>query len=312
MKKYQDGTISHKEELLLEEFDSRLLYKREKEVFNSPQHKRHTGQRLRNSINDSVSRGGAFRWAAWGKIAASMIILFGLGLSIYLKWNTPAKTPPITILEKSTDWGQKLSLTLTDGTEIRLNAGSTIKFPEKFTGDTREVELTGEAFFNVARNPKKPFIIKSDAIRTTVLGTSFNIHTFPENEEITITVATGKVKVASDSSAVFLGPDEQGVFDKKSNRISRRKTDIKNFIQWKDGIIHFKDTSLLQVTKVLEAWYGVTFVFAEEKLKNCHLTAIYNNEILSVVLESIQYTKKGLQYEYLEDNKILIKGRCTD
>ncbi|RNL82271.1 FecR family protein [Sinomicrobium pectinilyticum] len=312
MKKYQDGTISHKEELLLEEFDGHLLYKREKEVFNNPQHKKRIGRRLGNSINDSISRSNTLHWTAPGKIAASVIILLGLGLSIYLKWNTPAKTLPITILEKSTDWGQKLSLTLTDGTEVRLNSGSTIKFPERFTGNTREVELTGEAFFNVARNPKKPFIIKSDEIRTTVLGTSFNINTFPENEEITVTVATGKVKVASDSNAVFLGPEEQGVFDKKSNRISRRKTDIRNFIQWKDGIIHFEDTSLFQVSKVLGAWYGVTFVFAEEELKNCHLTAIYNNEILSVVLESIKYAKKGLQYEYLDDNKVLIKGRCTD
>lgn len=312
MKKYQDGTLNHREELLLEEFDSRLLHRREQGVFHNPQHKRRTGQKLQRAIRNSIARRSILRRIAWGKVAASAVILLGIGFSLYLKWNTPAQTHPVTLLEKHTDWGQKLSLTLSDGTEVRLNSGSTLKFPERFTGNIRKVELSGEAFFNVSKNPERPFVITSGEVRTTVLGTSFNINTFPDSPAVTVTVATGKVKVASGQHAVFLGPDEQGVFDKTTNRISRKKTDISNFIQWKDGIIRFEDTSLSEVTKVLEAWYGVTFVFAEEKLKNCHLTAIYNNEILSVVLESIKYAKKGLQYEYLEDHKILIKGRCTD
>ncbi|MGS2738321.1 FecR family protein [Sinomicrobium sp. M5D2P17] len=312
MEKYLNGTITRREEMLLEEFDSALLSKNKKKVFKDARHRKFTRQKLLRSINKRDKQTRGLRRARWGKIAAAAALILSMGHFMYKAWNNKPREQPVTQLVKTTEWGQKLSLTLTDGTEVRLNSGSTIKFPERFTGQSREVELTGEAFFNVAKNPDKPFIIKSNEVHTTVLGTSFNINTYPDNPEITVTVATGKVKVASQDREVLLGPNEQGVFDRKSNRISKGKIDITNFIQWKDGIIHFEDTSLLKVVQVLECWYGVTFGFENEAIKNCHLTATYDNEILSVVLESIVYAKKGLHYQYLDDNKILIKGKCSD
>lgn len=315
MKKYLNGTITKREETLLEQFDSSLLSKNKKRVFNDANDKKRIKQRLSSAINDQTINSQKKERPSlnWGGIAASVVLILSLGYLAYHKvLNNKPEEQPMARIVKTTDWGQKLSLTLADGTEVRLNSGSTIEFPERFTGHTREIELTGEAFFNVARNPDKPFIIRSGEVHTTVLGTSFNINTYPENREITVTVATGKVRLASKDTEVFLTPNEQGVFDKRSNRISKEETDTATFLQWKDGIIYFEDTSLAKVAESLERWYGVTFVFENEKAKNCHLTATYDNEVLLAVLESIVHTKKGLQYEYLEDNKILIKGKCTD
>lgn len=315
MKKYLKGTITKKEETLLEQFDSSLLSKNEEKVFRDASDKKRIKHGLSGEINKQTanSRKGKKTFLNRMGIAASVVLLLGLGYISYHKiWNDKTEIQPVARIVKTTDWGQKLSLTLTDGTEVRLNSGSTIEFPERFTGHVREVELTGEAFFNVAKNPDKPFIIRSGDVHTTVLGTSFNINTYPDSGEITVTVATGEVRVASKDNKVFLNPNEQGVFDKASRRISKEKIDIATVLQWKDGILHFKDTTLAQVAASLERWYGVTFVFENEKTKDCHLTATYDNEVLPAVLESIVHTKKGLQYKYLEDRKILIKGKCTD
>ncbi|UGU17637.1 FecR domain-containing protein [Sinomicrobium kalidii] len=315
MKKYLNGTITKREETLLEQFDSSLLSKNEKKVFKDANDKKRIQQRLSGAINNQIINGRKKERLLlnWRGIAASVVLILGLGYISYHKvLNNKPEEQPVPRVVKTTDWGQKLNLTLADGTKVRLNSGSTIKFPERFTGGTREVELTGEAFFNVAKNPDKPFVIRSGEVNTTVLGTSFNVNTYPDHREITVTVATGKVRVASKNKEVFLAPNEQGIFDKKSNHISKEKIDIATALQWKDGIIHFEDTTLAGVAESLERWYGVTFVFENEKIKDCHLTATYDNEVLAAVLESIVHTKKGLQYEYLEDNNILIKGRCTD
>lgn len=307
MEKYLNGTITKKEEALLELFDIDLLSKNHSNIAHGPAHKKRVAQKLAQRTNRPERV--IYRWA---KVAASIALLIGVAYTVHVNTRVEEKIEPIVELTKTTKWGQKLNITLADGTQIRLNSGSTITYPDRFEGAVREVVLEGEAFFDVAKNPNKPFVIKSGEVLTTVLGTSFNINTYADSEQIAVTVATGKVKVASQENEIHLGPNEQGVFDKKTKTISKKVTDITTFLNWKDGVIHFEDTSLASVAESLERWYGVTFVFENGNLRNCHVTATYSNELLSAVLESIAYAKKGLHYEFLENNTILIKGRCTD
>ncbi|MBW8243882.1 FecR domain-containing protein [Muricauda oceani] len=309
MKKYLNGTITKEEEALLEAFDHKLLSENHQNVFKNTRHKATIGQKLAKGINTSKTRGPFMQWS---RIAASLILLMGLSYFVYNYAGQEEAIEPNVMLTKTTEWGQKLNLVLADGTEVYLNSGSTIKFPKRFEGDTRSVELDGEAFFDVAENPNKPFIIRSGEVETTVLGTSFNVNTYEESEQVAVTVATGKVKVVSGESEVLLLPNEQGVFDKKSKSISKKKIDIAAFLHWKDGIIHFEDAELSEVLETLERWYGVSFVVDNENIGDCHLTASYNNERLSAVLESIIYAKKGLQYQFLNNKKIELKGKCTD
>ncbi len=292
----------------MEKFDGHLLSRNHKKVFRSNEHKEHVKEQIARRIKGEPKRGTS----RWVSVAATIMLLLGLGYLTYKRYDAVPPVEPIVEIVKTTEWGKKLTLTLPDGSEVRLNSGSTLKFPERFEGDVREVELSGEAFFEVTKNSDKPFIIKSDEVNTTVLGTSFNVNTYPENQQISVTVATGRVKVASRESEVFLGPNEQGVFDKDTKSISKEKIDIASFMYWKDGIIHFEDVELSNVLESLERWYGVTFVMDNHNIGGCHITATYDNDALSEVLESIVYAKKGLHYEFLEDKKILIQGACTD
>ncbi|NDV17038.1 DUF4974 domain-containing protein [Muricauda sp. TY007] len=308
MKKYLNGTITKKEESILEEFDHRLLSRNHQSVFKNPKHKKKIGQKLIRDINTSKRR----PILKWSGVAASLALLIGLGYMAYTFTQHKEVLKPIVQITKSTDWGQKLNLVLADGTEVYLNSGSTIKFPKLFEADKRVVELDGEAFFDVAENLDKPFIIKSGEVETTVLGTSFNVNTYSESNQVAVTVATGKVKVASKEKEIFLMPNEQGVFDKQSKSISKKKIDIAALLHWKDGVIHFEDAELSEVLETLERWYGVTFLVDNKNIGECHLTASYNNERLSAILESIVYAKKGISYEFLNSKKIQLKGKCTD
>lgn len=309
MKKYLDGTITKKEESRLEEFDMNLLSKNHQNIFKNSRHKKNVGQKLSKSINPYQRKKTVSKWIG---MAASIVLLVGLGyVASTFIYQKEVKNPVVTFT-KTTKWGQKLNLVLADGTEVYLNAGSSIKYPQRFEGDTREVELVGEAFFDVAKNPDKPFIIKSGEVKTTVLGTSFNVNTYPDSHQIAVTVASGKVKVASQEHEVLLMPNEQGVFDRKSKSISKEKIDIATSLHWKEGIIHFEDVALSEVLQTLERWYGVSFVVDNNNIGNCHITATYDNERLSAVLESIVYTKKGLEYQFLDKNQIQFNGKCTD
>ncbi len=309
MKKYLNGTITRKEESLLEEFDLNLLSKNHQNIFKNNRHRKNVGQKFAKGIHRSQRKKTISKLT---KVAASLTLLIGLGYFVHTIVDEKEEMQPIVEVTKSTKWGQKLNLVLADGTEVYLNSGSSIKYPQRFEGDTREVELEGEAFFDVAKNPEKPFIIKSGEVETTVLGTSFNVNTYPEFHQIAVTVATGKVKVASQEHEVLLMPNEQGVFDRKSKSISKKKIDVTSFLHWKDGIIHFEDVELSEVLESLERWYGVTFMVDNKNMGDCHITATYDNERLSAVLESIVYAKKGLRYQFLDKNQIQLKGKCTD
>lgn len=309
MEKYLNGTITKKEEILLEKYDSRLLEKNEPATFRTVDHKKQLKLKLFKTINGHRKTNAPKRWTA---IAASLIIIISLGFLMYNFSNTQKVESLKNDIVKTTDWGQKMNVTLSDGTKVKLNSGSTIQFPQNFNGGTRQVELVGEAFFDVTENKDKPFMIQSGDIKTTVLGTSFNINAYSDDDEIAVTLASGKVKVVSNDKTIFLHPNEQAVFNKKAQTLNSQKVKLNRYIDWKNGIIHITDATLQEAAEVIERWYGVTLIFENQNLANCHITATYDNQTLATVLESMKYTKKGLDYEYLEVKKILMKGNCTD
>ncbi len=309
MQKYLDGTITETEERRLERFEGILISKNEKNDFNGESHKANVKQNLSRIIRKNDMARPLYKWL---RIAASWALIIGLGIAAY-NWSNQVDPPkPIAEIIEHTDWGQKLNVTLSDGTKVVLNSGSTIRFPERFEGDSREVELVGEAFFDVVKNKDKPFLVRTTDLTTVVLGTSFNINAYPDKEEIAVTLASGKVKIASADSIVLINPNEQAVFNNLNKTIRTSQVQINPYIDWKNGIIHINDATLAETAEILERWYGVDFVFENEKLENCHITATYDNQTLATVLESIKHVKKGIEYKYLEDNSILFTGSCSD
>lgn len=164
--------------------------------------------------------------------------------------------------------GQQRKLVLPDGTRVTLNAGSSISYPQEFEEDVRKVSLSGEAFFDVKRNEKQPFVIKTGDVVTKVLGTSFNISAYPENKAVQVAVVSGKVKVnaqigSEDQNAcVFLSKSEMATFQKEAGELIVSTYDEKEQIGWKDGMLYFQKSDFHSTILKLERWYGVKFEVA--------------------------------------------------
>lgn len=244
---------------------------------------------------------------------ASIVLLIAVAAYFFL-----AIDPGPSMITKITQKGQKANIVLSDGTTIRLNAESALVYPEVFDETSRQVTLAGEAFFEVTENPVKPFIIRSGDLKTTVLGTSFNIHAYPGDTSIAVTVASGKVKVESfpdnesdntleEGRGVLLIPNQKATYNITSNNINTTKVDASHFTAWKDGIIRFDDIPLKQAAQILERWFNVTITFENEDIGDCFMKGKYINENLVNILESIKYVKK-IEYSFQNKNQVFISG----
>lgn len=200
--------------------------------------------------------------------------------------------------------GQRSTIVLADGSTVWLNAESKLRYPDKFSGGVRQVYLEGEAFFDVTKNPQVPFVIHlSDGI-VRVVGTSFNIKAFKNENKVETSVVTGKVafiakgkNVSSKGDSVLITPNLKAVYFKESKELIQLSTDSNEDKAWIDGTLIFKSTSFNEITKVLERTFGKKIVFDNEGLKACKLTATFANTSLDEVLELLSKTK---DYTYKE------------
>ncbi|MFS4456138.1 FecR family protein [Maribacter sp. 2304DJ31-5] len=267
-------------------------------------------------IEGRQKKSGYSLWRPWYGIVASFLVLLGISVGFLLQTPEKIEVKQPLLLTQTSLSGQKTDIVLSDGTKIRLNSGSTLVFPDSFGNmASREVTLIGEAFFDVTPNPSKPFIINSGELVTKVLGTSFNISAYPENNLSMVTVATGEVEVTPKFDAadgVIITPNEQAVFNKDNENMQTRKVAMDRYLNWKNGIIQFEDETLGRVAEVLERWYGVHIAMENKALAECHITATYDNARLSVILKSIVYAKKNMEYTYLSEKEVLLKGSCGD
>nr|WP_295927968.1 FecR domain-containing protein [uncultured Dyadobacter sp.] len=173
-----------------------------------------------------------------------------------------------TPVEQKAANGQQRKVVLPDGTRVTLNAGSSISYPKAFSSDIRRVELTGEAFFDVTRNERAPFVIHTGDVTTRVLGTSFNIRAYPENNAVQVAVVEGKVKVnakigsVDHDASVCLTKSEMATFQKEAGELIVGTYDEKEQIGWKDGMLYFQKADFESTIIRLERWYGVRFEVA--------------------------------------------------
>ncbi|WP_276167341.1 FecR family protein [Zobellia alginiliquefaciens] len=310
LNKYLNKSIEPEEEEALEEFDQRMLGNYfSQEEWNAKNSNGVYQSILRNLPKDKkVSRSFFIPL----KIAVSVTLLFGLGSIAYHILDQKQIDYSNVEMVRITEYGQKSEITLSDGTKVRLNSGSKLTFPRKFNDGSREVELVGEAFFEVTKNQKMKFIVKSGGISTTVWGTSFNVNAYPENEELAVTVVTGKVQVNSKDVKVFLEPGQQGVYNKKLDDILKKQVDTTSSLGWKDGILRFENATLGEVARKLSRWYGVKVEFDTQAIKECQFSGIFNKENLQTVLEGVIFVEEGLTYKRNGANTIVLAGKCSN
>jgi transmembrane sensor len=204
---------------------------------------------------------------------------------------------------------------LPDGTKVKLNHGSKLTYPEEFSGETREVSLTGEAFFNVTPNPGRPFIIKTNDASIKVLGTSFNVYAYNESSTVEVIVKTGKVELfkpdLSEKAAVgkvLLLPGEKGTFDKLNKTVAKEATYSPNNLSWFTHEIEFKYTRLSDVFQTLKRAYNLQITIEEGVDLGQELNATFSQQQPDYIMEVIAMTQ-NLKLKKQANNQYIIQKK---
>lgn len=228
---------------------------------------------LHQQINEPKKNG--FRINEILKIAAIVIFAIGagwLGHSVYSEISINNSQAEQKTIEASK--GQIKEIFLADGTHVWLNSDSRLSFPNHFSETTREVELSGEAFFEVTASEKKPFLVKTGNHMVKVTGTRFNICEYPESKIIETTLEEGKVKIISGNFFKDLLPGEQSSFHTESAEIRISKTDLEIYTVWKEGRYDFNNEPVGKIFQIIERWWDVKINYPVETLKNERISGV--------------------------------------
>lgn len=247
----------------------------------------------------------------WRVYVTAACLLFVCGIGSYMALYTNVFNQRQQFIH--TGYGQQQTITLSDGSTVWLSAQSTLSYPLTFSEDSRVVTLSGEAFFDVRRDTKAPFIVKTNQLQTTVLGTSFNIQAYPEENQEQVTVVTGKVEVKPNSNhpGVELLPTEQGVYSLVTNILAKKKVHVASYTSWQDNVISLNGNTLEETTEILGRWYDVTFEFEDEIMKNCTLNGQFKNSRFTDLLENIQFLT-GINYRITSKNVVILSGNSCN
>ena len=229
------------------------------------EHAAHGTQNVRKPLFRSINRKNWYQYAAiW------LVMMIGVGLyTLTHRQQEIVENPHIAIRELINPRGQRSRVLLPDGSEVFLAADSKLTFPEKFAAGSRELKLEGSAFFEVTKNPNRPFIIHTGTIQTKVLGTSFKIEAV-KGQPVKVAVATGKVRVddflkTGTKALAVLMPGQMLSYDQHLPRVE--DTDIAELQSWKKARLNFHNQSLQEITTELERWYDVRIHY-EQSLKS--------------------------------------------
>jgi transmembrane sensor len=243
------------------------------------------------------------QWRLWfSRVAASLVLLVGIGLVVY-RLGSSGTPQPLRYLTHITAPGQTATLSMPDGSTVRLNEASRIEYPAEFTAQAeREVRLSGEAFFEVAKDAHKPFVIQTGATTIRVLGTAFNVRENRHDTSVTVAVREGRVAFASQQDTlrtnILLQRGEVGVW--KSRRMQQvNATQPENYLSWYNGRLLFRNTPLNEVIQQLTSIYDVPIELKNPELASLRFTANMKREALPEVMEQVAlslnlgYTQKG-------------------
>lgn len=188
--------------------------------------------------------------------------------------------------------GKTYQVLLSDGTRIWLNSETELTYPTHFAGNQRKVTLVGEAYFEVAKNKEKPFIVNANGMEVRVLGTSFNVSCYTSDGTFSTTLVEGSVAIkAASNKTTTLAPSEQFTFSKEKNETTVRIVNTELFTSWMDGKYIFKDATLDEIIRKLQRWYDFSVRYEDENLKhNRYSLEIDRNTKLDQLLEVISYT----------------------
>ncbi|MBB4801637.1 ferric-dicitrate binding protein FerR (iron transport regulator) [Flavobacterium nitrogenifigens] len=248
-------------------------------------------------------------------VAASIALLIALGNTLFFKQKaiptiTP-ETPAVVAQNTLIDFSGKQLVHLPDGSTVLLNDNSTLKYDQNaFNSKTREVTLTGEAFFDIKHNQEKPFIVHTGKIQTKVLGTAFNINAKNSSNNIEVTVARGKVQVG-DTEKIYgvITPNQQIKVNKSTLSFEQNNVSAAIVTEWKSNYLILDDLNMAEAASLIAQKYKVQILISNDKIKNCRITASFlNEEDLDHVLKVISSVIET-EYHYNKAGAVILDGK---
>ena len=198
--------------------------------------------------------------------------------------------------------GGTYTVELCDGTKVYLNSGTTLEFPSRFDGKVRSVILKGEAYFDVARNVSKPFVVEVDEMKVKVLGTSFNVKSYVDEPGVYTTLVEGSVAILRDGQPEKkIKPGEQAYYNKGVGTLSIAEVDVNEFTSWKDGVFYFKDIALEEILRIVSRWYDLEVFYMNQGAKS----VIYSGKL--PMYSSVEDVLR--KFEISGDVRFELKGR---
>jgi transmembrane sensor len=311
IEKYKGGGCSSQEKELLENYLESFQNNSNEWIENEMGNHRIVNEKIYSEVMKNINKekkhyfGKAFFSPVLLKRVASIIFFLIIGSSIlYVFGIFHQKTDSVVWYEKVTSSGEKSIITFSDGSIITLNADSKLRYPAQFDDVSREVYLEGEAFFEVHHDTSHPFIVHSENLSTTVLGTIFNVSAYHENKTIVVSLLGGKVKVLrsvkenTDEIGV-LKPKEQLLYNKEKNLSSFGQFDSLEVVGWRDNIYKFDNDPLGEVLTQLERAFGVKFILNNQSILAQKITTKFEKKSIQTVAEVIK-SLTGLNYKIIK------------
>jgi ferric-dicitrate binding protein FerR (iron transport regulator) len=245
-------------------------------------------------------------WQYSRRIAATLTIGFIVVFFSYLGYKQLSHTQTARIV---TDAAQKSEVVLADGTRVWINKNSTFSYPQSFDGTIREVFLDGEAYFEVAKDHRKPFVIHASGSVTRVVGTAFNVRARSQEKYVVVSVTSGNVvfyEKSNEEAKVFLTKNEKGTLDTSTKQVTKTSNSDANFLAWQTGTLIFDNAALGDVAAALSNYYGRN-ISVDSNLTACRLTSTYSRQSLEDVLNELVIIQNVKVVKI--ENAIVLKGK---
>lgn len=277
--------------------DYKNYIKEDNEPFLIPE--KYSSTSTYNQIQKKISGRKIFVWKQWSVAASVLALLVLLSFSIYYS--------SFRIITVATGYGEIKEIVLPDNSKVKLNALSKISYPICFSKNNRKINLSGEAFFDIQKDQSKPFFVYTKNYYVEVLGTKFNMQSY-NNEPIQETaLLEGLIAIHYDNKQQIINPGQIASYDYSKRILTIQEGNIASLSEWQNNILAFDNISLMQIFKILERKYPVSFIFEDSSLKNLHFTASFSRgeslkEILDVLSSTDHFT-----YFQKENNYIIRK-----
>lgn len=251
-----------------------------------------------NRISARIGRGLGKGIKLWILRISAAVIVFTLGYALHLVIES---TKPLTFTEVMAPIGQKCSILLPDGSKATLNGGTHLKYPDRFTRKLVELQLTGEAFFEVSKNSNRSFVVNTSPLSIQVHGTSFNVKSYDNDENIEVSLKEGSISLYSDEKFItILSPNQTASYCRSDGKLYIRKEDIDIITAWKNNELVFDNTPFGEVAKYLARFYGVDIEMAPELAEKHFFTFKLKTESMR---EALMLLSQIAKFTYTIDGK---------